>query len=107
MTTYGPDAVTAVGTVPTVRTAASGDKIRFVPGAVLRVMNGAVSSMTATFPVPGLNAYGQPNPDPVVTIGASSNKSILLLPQYVDPADGLISITWSSTTTVTFTVERV
>jgi len=106
MATYTAEPITAAGVVLTPRTAASGDKLRYDTNAVLRITNGSGGSITATIPVAGNNSYGQPNPDPVITVAASATKAVLMLPAYIDPADGLISLTWSATPDVTFIYER-
>jgi len=106
MATYPAESITAAGVILTPRTAASGDKLRYDTNAVLRITNGSDAQITATIPVPGNNSYGQPNPDPVITVAANTTKAVLMLPAYIDPADGLIAITWSATADVTFIYER-
>ncbi|WP_214322087.1 hypothetical protein [Nonomuraea sediminis] len=107
MATYTAEAITVAGTVPTPRTAAAGDKLTPDTNAFIRVTNGGGSSMTITFAYPGVNADGEANPDPQRTIAAGATKGILVSSRWADPADGLIALTWSSTTSVTFTYERV
>lgn len=106
MATYTAEPITAAGVVLTSRTAAAGDKLNYDTNAVLRITNDSGGSITATVTVVGNNSYGQPNPDPVITVGAGVTKAALMLPVYIDPADGLISLTWSATPSVTFTYER-
>lgn len=106
MATYSAEAITAAGTVLIPRTAASGDKLIYDANAVLTVINGAGSPMTVTIAVVGNNSYGQANPDPVISITNATSKAILMLAAYIDPADNTIGLTWSSTTTVTFTYGR-
>lgn len=106
MATYPAEAITAAGVVLTPRTAASGDKLTYDAGAVLRVINAAGSPVTVTITVAGNNSYGQANPDPVISITNATTKAILMLPAYVDATESAIILTWSSTTDVTFTYER-
>ncbi|MFI6296858.1 hypothetical protein ACIBEJ_35075 [Nonomuraea sp. NPDC050790] len=106
MATYTAEAITAAGTVLTPRTAAAGDKLVYDTNAVLRIINGAGAPITATITVAGNNAYGQANPDPVISVTNGTTKAALMLPVYVDPSDNLIALTWSSTTDVTFIYER-
>ncbi|GAA3416220.1 hypothetical protein [Streptosporangium vulgare] len=107
MATYSADAITIAGVTPTSRTAASGDKLTPADNAFIRVTNGGGSPMTVTFAVPGNNEDGEANPDPVRTITNGTTKCVRVNRRWADPADGLIALTWSSTTSVTFTYERV
>lgn len=107
MATYSADAITGDGDVPTIRTAASGDKITPDNNLFIRVTNGAGTDVDLTIAVPGNTSYGEANPDKVITITAGATAPIRLYPTYADPSDGLIALSWESTTSVTFTVERV
>lgn len=107
MATYPADAVTATGTVPTSRSAAAGDKITPDSNLFLLVTNGGGSPINLTIAVPGNTSYGQANPDPVIAITNGTTKAIRLLSEYADPSDGLIALTWSDTTSVTFNAIRV
>lgn len=108
MATYTPQAISKDGTAPTVRTAASGDKVKYDTGAHVRVTNASASSVDLTLAVPGNARWGAANADKVVTIAAAAvSVPVLLLADYIDPSDGLIPLAWESTANVTFTVERV
>jgi hypothetical protein len=107
MATYTANAITGDGDVPTSRTAASGDKITPDNNLILRVTNGSGADVDLTIAVPGNTSYGEANPDKVVTITAGTTAPIRLYPEYADPSDGLIALSWESTTSVTFTVERL
>jgi hypothetical protein len=107
MATYSAEAITSAGTTFTARTAASGDKITPDSNLWVEVTNGGGSPMTLTVAVPGNTSYGQANPDPVYTITNGTTKAIPLYASYADPSDGLIALTWSATTSVTFTVKRI
>ncbi|MER6942491.1 hypothetical protein ABT294_00585 [Nonomuraea sp. NPDC000554] len=107
MATYTAEAITFAGTVPTSRTAAAGDKLTPDDNAFIRVTNGGASPVDVTFAVPGNNEDGEPNPDPKRSIATGATKAIRVNRRWADPADGLIALTWSATTSVTFTYERV
>lgn len=107
MATYTAEPMTVAGTTLTERSAASGDKITPDDNLALIITNGAGVSMTVTATVPGSNEDGEPNPDPVRTIAAGATKAFKLQRRWADPADGLIALTWSSTTTVTYYVVRI
>ncbi|MBG0828555.1 hypothetical protein HS041_12325 [Planomonospora sp. ID67723] len=107
MATYTAEAITSAGTTFTSRSAASGDKITPDTNVWIEVTNGSGSSMTVTIAAPGTTRYGQANPDPVYTVANGATKAIPMYADYVDPSDGLIALTWSATTSVTFTVKRI
>lgn len=108
-TTAGPKAITVDGVAPTINAAASGDKISGAGDRVfLNVANGSGSPMTVTITPPGKTGYNVANPSKVFTIAATSQKDIPVLSAYADPADSnLVALTWSSTTTVTWSVRRI
>jgi len=108
-TTAGPTAITVGGVAPVVNAAASGDKISGAGDRVfVNVANGAGASMTLTITPPGTTSYGVAYPAKVWTIGATSQLDIPILAIYANPADSnLVSLTWSSTTTVTWSVRRI
>jgi hypothetical protein len=99
--------------VPTIETAAvtfhaaaAGDKISGVgtPKTVI-VFNESGAPITGTIDPPGNNLYGVANPAKVLTCAAGAYTSFKVLPAYRDPTDSnLISITWSSTTDVSWAV---
>ena len=106
MATYTAEAMTVAGTALTSRTAASGDKIMPDSELFLIITNGGGSPMTVTVTVAGNNTYGEANPDPVRTITNGTTKAVKLLREWADPSDGLIALTWSATTSVTYYVVR-
>lgn len=108
MATYSAQAITTDGLVATARTAASGDKITPDTNVILRVTNGSGADVDLTIAAYGNTRYGSANAAKVITIATSTTKAIPVgFPEYVNPADGLIALSWESTTSVTFTVERV
>lgn len=108
-TTAGPTAITVGGVAPVSNVAASGDKISGAGDRVfVNVANGAGVSMTLTITPPGNTAYAVANPAKVFTIPATSQMDIPVLAVYANPADSnLVALTWSSTTTVTWSVRRI
>lgn len=86
--------------------AAAGDKISGASKPLTVIVNNASeSSITATIDPPGNNEYGVGNPAKVLTCAASKFTRFKVLPSYRDPEDSnLISVTWSATTDVTWTV---
>lgn len=107
MATYTAQAIGAAGTVLTVRTAASGDKLTPDDNCVLWVINGDSSSHDVTFAVPGTNEDGEPNPDVVRSVTNATSKGIKVNRKWADPSDGLVALTWSATTSMTFYYVRV
>ena len=69
----------------------------------LLVDNGSGGSITVTIPV-HRSTLGLDLPDRQVIVAAGVVKAIPLLPLYVDPADGIIDITYSAVTSVTVAV---
>jgi hypothetical protein len=72
------------------------------------VKNGGGAPITATVTVPGNTDYGQPTPDPEITVAAAGEAWIPLRKAY-DPADGTgrATIVLSATTSVTHGVVRL
>lgn len=108
MATYSAQAITAGGLVATSRNAASGDQITPDTNVILRVTNASGADVDLTISAYGNTRYGSANAAKVITIATATTRVIPLgYPEYVNPADGLISLAWESTTSVTFTVERI
>jgi hypothetical protein len=87
---------------------ASGTGDRVNPGSIIHVKNGNGSALTATFDVLMLVDGDLAVPDRAISgITATTGMWFLKVPNnsiYQDPADGLVKITWSVTTSVTFAV---
>lgn len=107
MATYTAEAIGVAGTVPTSRTAASGDKLTPDDNCILIVMNGDSSPHSVTFTVPGNNEDGEANPDPVRSVTNATTKAVKVNKKWADPSDGLVAIAWSATTSMTFYYVRV
>lgn len=99
--------ISVVGTKPTMAAAtALGDTIRAGANQVLIVTNGDASAKTVTLVRPGAE-FGQNNPDVAKVIPAGETWYFLVPPEFADPADGLVDITYSAVTSVTVGVVRV
>ncbi|GHE47315.1 hypothetical protein GCM10017673_56450 [Streptosporangium violaceochromogenes] len=106
MATYTAEAMTVAGVALTSRSAASGDKIVPDDNLFLIITNGGGAPINLTVAVPGNNSYGEANPDPVRAIANGATKAVRLLREWADPSDGLIALSWSATTSVTYYVVR-
>ena len=108
-TTAGPTAITVDGVAPVINVAASGDKISGAGDRVfVNVANGGGSPMTLTITPPGNTGYNVANPAKVITITNGTQKDIPVLAAYGDPADSsLVTLVWSATTSVTWSVRRI
>lgn len=107
MATYTAQAIGVAGTVPTLRTAASGDKLTPDDNCILWVVNGDSEPHDVTFTVPGTNEDGENNPDVSRTVTNAVPKAIKVNKRWASPSDGLIEITWSATTSMSFYYVRV
>lgn len=85
---------------PTYNAAAAGDQILNALGGTLVVKTGGTGT-TVTITTPGTLPNGDAYPDKAIVIGTSAERWIPLGPEYCD-ANGTCSISWSSTTTVTW-----
>lgn len=104
-----PKAITTDGVAPDINNAASGDKVSSPgKGVFINVANGSGSPVTLTVNPPGKTPYGVANPAKTWTIAAGSQQDIPMLAEYGDPADGgRVALSWSSTTTVTWSAKRI
>ncbi len=108
MATRTAQAITTNGLVATSYNAASGDKITPDSNVIIRVTNASGSDVDLTISAYGTTRYGASNAAKVITIATATTKVIPLnFPEYVNPADSLIALSWESTTSVTYTVERI
>lgn len=108
MATVGTQNPGLNGITPTVATASGGgDKVS--PGTRLHVLNGAGAPIDLTITTPG-TVRGRAIADTVITVPNGTfpaNCKIVDLPPdlYQNPSDGLVALSWSSATTVTFWTE--
>ena len=93
-----------LGQTLTMRAAAANDRALPGTGVYLLVRNGSASAITVTLDVTNLAFNGTAIADTVVSVPATSDKLIPLLPNYGSAADGLVGIAYSATATVTVAV---
>lgn len=100
--------ITVSGLSPTYASAGgSGDTVAPGDDVFLHVKNAEGSPTTVTLVRPG-TSYGVANPDPTVTVAATTGSQFIYLPrEFADPTTGLVSITYSSVTSLTVAVLRV
>lgn len=98
------------GTVVTFTAAGgSGDTLPADDNGVLMVNNGSGAGITVTVAVPGNTKFGVAQPDVTsVSIGAGAIGVVGPLPADLrDPADNLVHVSYSATTSVTVAAVRV
>lgn len=105
MTTTTPAPLTAAvtGTLTTTGTAvSSSDTISGnLVGGILEIRVGATPT-NVTFVDPGRSAAGNTTTQAVAPVAASTNRAFRLTAAYVDSVTNLITVNFSSTTTVTY-----
>lgn len=109
MATYAAQAVPKTGLNPTMNAAAGGGD-RVPPGSVLLVLNGSGAGMVATLVTLDTADGDLTVADRDCTSIAAAGRQIIKVPNYwpyVDPADSLVGVTWSATTSITFGVFSV
>jgi hypothetical protein len=82
------------------------DTIAYTTGLILYVKNGATSS-TVTIVVPGDQVYSGTAKTDLVATFASAERAFYISPEAVDPATGLVTVTYSSVATVTAALLKV
>ncbi|GAY07506.1 hypothetical protein [Pseudonocardia sp. N23] len=104
-----PTQIKIGGAVVTVQAAdVAGETFKAGDRIALWVKNGSGSPITVTTVVPGNGKYGQANPDVPVVIPAGTEQAVGPFPaDLIDPADGLVHVTYSSVTTVTRRLVRL
>jgi hypothetical protein len=83
---------------------AAGDKFFPSPRGFLVVRNASASSITVTVDDPNLTEFGQATANPSIVVAASTNTWIGPFPQHLAGSDGLVSVSYSSATSVTVAV---
>lgn len=94
------------GTTATYSAVSASDSVTPDSGQLLHVKNGSGASVTVTVVIPG-TTWGQANPDIAVTVGAGADKFIPLYPAQADASTGLITVTYSATTSITAALLKV
>lgn len=92
------------GTDPAFAAASGGgDKVAPNDRGYIHVKNGGGSPITVTIDVPGNTKYGLANPDPTISVPATTGERIIgpFPADLANPSDGLVAITYSGVTSVT------
>ena len=79
----------------------SGDKVTPGANSYLLINNGSASSITVTLVTPGTTFNAGAIPDTTLAVAAGALAIIPVTNEYKDDTDGLASITYSATTTIT------
>lgn len=107
MATIPTQAVPSTGLAATYNAASAGGD-RVAPGSIIHVKNGNAGALTVTFDVVLTLDNDLTVSDRVITgITAVTGERFIRVPNnqiYADPADGLVKVTWSVTSSVTFAV---
>jgi hypothetical protein len=107
MATYAAQAIPKTGLNATYNAAAGGGD-RVSPGVLVHVKNGNAAALTVTLVTLDTADGDLPVTDRACTaIAATTGQAFIRVPSgwpYVDPADGLVGLSWSVTPTVTFAV---
>ena len=103
-----PQQVTVGGLAPSFDAAdAGGDTCQPDDRVFLRVKNGSAAEITVTVVVPG-SSYGIANPDPTVSVPATTGDVLIALPPALaDLTTGLVGVTYSGVTNLTVALVRV
>lgn len=98
------------GTAPTFGAAGATDTADVGNGRNVFVVykNTNAATRTVTITVPGNTSYGQPTPDPVINLAATTGEVwIPLRSEYRDPTTGLASLITSAQLNVTVALVRM
>lgn len=99
-------AAAITGTVPTYHAASGGgDKVSPNAGTLLHVINLSGSSINLTISTPG-TYQGRAVADDVIAVADGAAGKFIPMQSVYKGSDGLASLSWSATTTVTFAVIR-
>lgn len=105
MATRTVQRATLAGVTPTYNAAASGDKFKAGPTTRIHVKNGDGSSHTVTPTVTQAGVGGATVALAAITVAAGGEKVIGPFPaEYFGDNDGLVALTWSATTSMTWSV---
>jgi phage tail sheath gpL-like len=100
-----PQQTTETGTTATYSAVNVSETVNPDDRVVLHVKNANASPTNVTVVVPG-TTWGQANPDIVVAV-ANATEKFVKIPNVPDPTTGLITVTYSVTTSVTAALVRV
>jgi hypothetical protein len=103
MATVSTEPVPTTGLEATANAAsAGGDKVR--PDSIIRVINASGADVDVTMVTPQTVDGDLAVADRVVTVPLGEARYIRATTTYRNPADGLVSLTWEATASVTFEV---
>lgn len=95
------------GTLMVPAAVSASDTINADPrGVILEVINGGASPDTVTVVDPGLTAAGSSATNPSASVAAGARREFFLGPQFQN-SSGIITVTHSFTTSVTYNLKRV
>ena len=106
MATRATESVPTTGLAATYN-AASGGGDRVSPGAIVHVKNGNAAILTVTISTPLTLDGDLTVADRTFTVPATTGEKFVKIQNdttYRDPTDGLVGLSWSVTSTVTFAV---
>ena len=97
------------GTKPTFSTPTASDTATIGSGydSFLVYRNASGSPITVTVVVPGNTTYGQPMPDPQITVAATTGEAWIPLRKAYDDGTGTVTVTTSSQTSVTVALVKM
>lgn len=103
MATRIPQTVPTTGVAATAH-AASGGGDKVPPDSIIRAINGSGGSINLTMVTPQVLDGNLAVPDRVVAVPAGQQRYVRATAFYRNATDGLVDITWSATSDVTFEV---
>lgn len=99
--------MSAAGAYPTMNAAAASDTAEVGTHLFLLVENANAATRTVTLTTPGNLFTGDPVPDKVYTVAATTGRLMIpLLREYADAVTGTVAIVWEATAGVTRAVVR-
>lgn len=101
-----PQAIAVTGTSLTYTPANASETVQPDDRVALHVKNASGGSINVTTVIPG-STYGQANPDVIDAIAAGTDEFIKIPVGAADPATGLVTVTYSATTSVTAALLRI
>ncbi len=76
-------------------------------GCILLVTNGSGGSINVTIADPGRTRLGNTGSAAAQAVANTATRVFKIVPEHVDPATGVATITYSGTTTVTYQLYRL
>lgn len=107
MALLSPQTITEAGVTPTLSAVNTTDTIAVDTGLVLHVSNGAGSPINVTFTDAGSTPGGSAATNVARSVTNGTIKMFKVNPNWASASTGLITVTYSSTTTITAALEKV